>query len=181
MWFERAAAGELSAAIEGMEALIGAHPSSATARVRLGELLLRTEPPSADRARRWFDRGLALHEEGCALAPRAHWTALEGAALSRMMSDDYAGALPLLRRSVARWPGATGTRYNLACALCQTGAIDACADELARVLDPAVATPPPMLRDQHRPRAHYVALAQRDPDLAPLRADADRFAQLIAD
>ncbi|HJL17972.1 MAG TPA: tetratricopeptide repeat protein [Sandaracinaceae bacterium LLY-WYZ-13_1] len=177
--FLQGAERDLPAAIRGMESLAGAHPGSATARVKLGELLLRTRPPSAARAQRWFDRALALDAEGCALAPRDRWAALEGLALSHMMQGDYAPALGPLRRSLERWPDVPSTHYNLACALCQTGDVDGCARELGRVL--AMDAPgPAFLADQRRPRAHYVRLARRDPDLAPLREDAARFEALLA-
>src|SRR5690606_16122391 len=108
-------------AIVALEALVGASPGSATARVRLGELSLRTRPPRTEQAERWFARALALHEEGCTLAYRDRWASLEGSALARMMRGDYEGAIPFLRRSLDEWPDVRATRYNLACALCQTG------------------------------------------------------------
>ena len=170
--------GQLAAAIAGLEALAGAHPASATARVRLGQLALRTQPPRIEGARGWFERALALHEQGCILEPREHWLALEGSALSRMMSGDYQGALPFLRASVERWPGASGTRYNLACALCQTGDLDGCASELQRAISSTDALPE-LLQEQRRSPDQYREMARADPDLAPLRANATRFAEAI--
>ncbi|MCZ7682302.1 MAG: tetratricopeptide repeat protein [Sandaracinaceae bacterium] len=119
-----------------MEAAAGGFAGSATARVRLGELSLRAQPPRAEEAARWFERALALHEQGCTLAFRDRWAALEGSALARMMQGDYAGALPFLRRSIGEWPDVRSTRYNLACALCQTGDVEGCARELRAVLTP---------------------------------------------
>lgn len=178
--FARTAAdGDLAAAIRGLEALAGAHPGSATARVRLGELVLRDQPPQPALAMRWFDRALALHERGCALADPDLWRALEGAALSRMMQGEYGAAVPLLERSLARWPDVPATRYNLACARCQTGDVDACAEELERLMAWSGEVPP-FLREQVRDRAHYARLARTDPDLAPLRADRARFDALLA-
>jgi predicted Zn-dependent protease len=170
--------GQVTEAIRGLEALAGAHPASATARVRLGQLALRTQPPSVEGARAWFERALALHGEGCTLAPREHWLALEGSALSHMMSGDYAGALPFLRASVERWPGASGTRYNLACALCQTGDLDGCASELHRAVS-STDELPEILQEQRRSPDQYREMARADPDLAPLRADAGRFAEAM--
>ena len=168
---------DLEGTIAAMEALVGANAGSATARVRLGELLLRTSPPRASLAQRFFARGLALHEEGCALDREAEWTALQGAALSRMMQGDYAGAVPLLRRSLGRWPGVRATRYNLACALCKEGDLDGCERELRAVL--AGEPQPDWLRGQERPAGHYASLARQDPDLAALRAEAARFAAIL--
>lgn len=172
------ASSDLESAIASMEAVAGGHSGSSTARSRLGELALRRQPPAASTAERWFDRALALHEEGCTLGERDHWATLEGSALSRMMQGDYAGALPFLRRSLARWPGVRGTRYNLACALCQTGDVEGCARELEAATHGSEAAPD-FLHDQDRPAAHYRELARRDPDLAPLRADAARFERTI--
>ena len=181
MWMQRASTGDLTGAIEGMEGLVGANPSSATARVRLGELLLRTQPPAAERAERWFDTGLALHQRGCALADQPLWLAYEGASLSRMMQGNYRGALPFLRRSLDRWPAARSTRYNLACALCQTDDIEGCARELRRAVrsdEPL----PPFLDGATRSGGDLAHSALSDPDLAPLRADEARFeAALQAD
>ncbi|MGE0786572.1 MAG: tetratricopeptide repeat protein [Sandaracinaceae bacterium] len=165
---------ELEQEIHTFEALVGANPRSALARSRLGELLLRTEPPRADTAKRFFDRALEMHDAGCALEDRDLWAALEGAALSRIIGGDYAGAVPLFRRSLERWPGARPTRYNLACALCQTGDVDGCARELERAIGQA--EQPLWLAQQGRDGSHYAGLAQSDPDLAPLRADPARFA-----
>ncbi|MBX3268743.1 MAG: hypothetical protein KF729_00695 [Sandaracinaceae bacterium] len=175
---EVAASGDLAGAILGLEALTGAHPRSSSARVRLGELLLRTEPPRAEEADGWFERALALHARGCRLGHRDEWAAHEGRALSRMMRGDYAGAIAPLRASLARWPSVPATRYNLACALCQTGDLDGCARELEATLRRSPG-PPSFLAGEARPPAHYRALARRDPDLAPLRADAARFAALV--
>lgn len=172
--------GDLTGAIAAMEAAAGASAGSSTARVRLGELSLRMQPPAADRAQRWFARALALHDEGCTLAYRDHWAALEGSALSRMMQGDYEGALPFLRRSLAEWPTVRSTRYNLACALCKTGDVEGCARELTAVLDAEGTTPPSWLAEQRRPPGHYARLAREDPDLAPLRADPERFARVMA-
>lgn len=170
--------GQVDQAIAGLQALAGAHPASATARVRLGQLALRTQPPGLESARGWFERALELHEQGCTLEPREHWLALEGSALSRMMSGDYAGALPFLRTSVERWPGASGTRYNLACALCQTGDVDGCARELRRAIS-GTEELPELLQEQRRTPDQYREMARADPDLAPLRADAARFEEAI--
>ncbi len=171
---------DLGAAMVAMEALAGANPGSATARVRLGELSLRTEPPRAPEAQRWFARGLSLHEEGCTLARRDHWAALEGSAIARMMQGDYAGATAFLRRSLEAWPEVRSTRYNLACALCQTGDLDGCARELTSVLDAEGAPAPSWLAEQERPAGHYARLARTDPDLQPLRDDTERFARVMS-
>ena len=175
------AEGDPGAAIEALEALAGAHAGSATARVRIGELLLRARPPAPERAERWFGRALALHLGGCALGPRDHWATLEGAALASMMQGDYEAALPLLQTSLERWPTIRATRYNLACARCQTGDLDGCAAALARALDPQAAPGPDFLEGQRRPAAHYRRLARRDPDLAPLREDEARFEAILAE
>lgn len=177
LYMESAEGGNLAGAIAGLEALAGAHPGSATARVRLGELLLRDRAPA--RARPFFARALALHDEGCTLAPRDEWAAAEGVALTEMMTGDYADAVPRLRASLARWPGATPTRYNLACALCQTGDLDGCERELRTVLRPEAALPA-FLVDQRRPADHYPRMLASDPDLAPLRADEARLARVLA-
>lgn len=176
---QRVAALGLETAIEELEATVGASPSSATARVRLGELLLRTAPPRADSAATWFDRALDLHEQGCTLAEADAWAALEGAGLSRLIGGDYAAARPFFERSLTRWPTVRATRYNLACTHCQTGNLDGCATELERVLQPA--QPPAFLAARAHPDSHYRELAGRDPDLAPLREDAARFAAIVGD
>lgn len=175
---QAAAAGDLAGSITGLEALCGAHPRSSSARVRLGELLLRTQPPRAEDAQGWFDRALALHERGCELGFRDHWAALEGQGLSRMIRGSYGDAIAPLRESLRRWPGSRATHYNLACALCQTGDLDGCARELETVLGPLEA--PDFLSNDTRPPAHYRTLIERDPDLAPLRADATRYEALTA-
>lgn len=170
---------DLASATASMEAIVGRHAGSSTARVRLGELELRQNPPAASTAQRFFERALALDEEGCTLGHRDRWAALEGSGLSRMMQGEYAGAIPFLRRSIARWPSVRSTHYNLACALCQTGDLDGCARELesaTRSAEPA----PDFLGEQDRPASHYLELARRDPDLAPLRADGARFERILA-
>lgn len=178
---DQAASGEdPSAALEALETLAGRHPGSATARVRLGELSLRTEPPRAEAASRWFARALELHEAGCTLGHRDVWAALEGAALARFLQDDYAGALPFLRRSLERWPTVRSTRYNLACALCKTGDVDGCERELTAVI--AAREPlPDFLAERARPAGHYPTLAREDPDLEPLRAHPERFARALGE
>lgn len=173
---QAAAAGDLGGAITQLEAIAGAHPASGSARVRLGELLLRTQPPRAEEAQGWFERALALHARGCRLGYRDEWAAHEGRGLSRMMQGDYRGAIAPLRASLARWPGSRSTHYNLACALCQTGDLDGCARELGTVLGPL--EPPDFLEGETRPPEHYRALMERDPDLAPLRADPTRYEPL---
>ncbi len=170
--------GQLEAAVAGLEAAVGAHPGSATARVRLGELLLRTQPPRASQAANWFERGLALDEEGCGLADRDLWAALEGAGIARLMQGDYAAARPFFERSLARWPSIRATRYNLACTQCQAGETDACAASIAQVL--AAEEEPGFLGEQRRAPDHYRDMARRDPDLAPLRADGPAFERLLA-
>ncbi len=169
---------DLAGTLSALEALAGRSPGSATARVRLGELSLRTSPPRAESAARWLDRALALHAEGCTLGYRDHWAALEGSARARMVQSGYAEALPFLRQSLQRWPTVRSTRYNLACALCQTGDLDGCERELAAVIRERQPMPD-FLADQIRTPGHYEALANRDPDLAPLRATADRFARAL--
>ncbi len=171
---------DLPGATLAMEAAAGGFAGSATARVRLGELSLRAQPPRTEEAARWFERALALHEQGCTLAFRDRWAALEGSALARMMQGDYAGALPFLRRSIGEWPDVRSTRYNLACALCQTGDVEGCARELSAVLDAEGSAGPSWLAEQRRPPGHYGRFAREDPDLAPLRADAERFAGVLA-
>lgn len=170
---------ETAARIRSLEALAGAHPNSATTRTRLGEQLLRTRPPSTRRAATWFARALSLHEEGCTLGERDHWATLEGAALSGMMQGEYASAEPMLLASLARWPRSRATRYNLACVRCQTGDVDGCAGELERVLSERAEAEPAFLEGAGRTRDHYVQMAEGDPDLAPLRADADRFSGIL--
>lgn len=171
-------AGAVDRGVEGLEAIVGAHPASATARVRLGELLLRTRPPRAEAAQRWFGRAIELHESGCELSERDLWAALEGAGLSRMMAGDYAGARPWLERSLARWPDVRSTHYNLACARCQSDDLDGCASALEAVFAPG--EDPAFLEGAQHPIEHYRDLARRDPDLAPLREDAARFEAIVA-
>lgn len=170
---ERADQGDVAGAVSGLEALVGAHPASGSARVRLGEVLLRTQPPRAAEAQGWFERALALHARGCRLGYRDEWAALEGRGLSRMMQGDYRGAIEPLRLSLQRWPGSRATHYNLACALCQTGDLDGCRRELETVLGPL--EPPDFLANEARPADHYPTMIERDPDLAPLRADPTRY------
>lgn len=175
--YAAAAAEDLEGSVRGLEALAGEHPASGSTRVRLGEVLLRAQPPRAEPASRWFDRALELHARGCELGDGDHWAALEGRALSHMMLGDYAGAVSPLRTSVSRWPGVRSTHYNLACALCQTGDIDGCVRELEAVLGELRA--PEFLRDRTRPAAQYRPMIERDPDLAPLRADRARLDALL--
>ncbi len=169
---------DLARAITEMEALVGGHAGSATARVRLGELLLRTQPPAAERAQGWLERGLALSDRGCTLASRDEWIALQSMAQSHMMQNDYEGAIAPLSRSLRRWPSVRMTRYNLACALCRTGDLDGCARELGRALHDAEETPR-FLQDTRRPDGYYDELARGDPDLAALRNDAARFERVL--
>ncbi len=169
--------GDVTSSIRGLEALSGQHPSSSTARVRLGELLLRTRPPRAQQASAWFTRALELHELGCTLGYRDHWAALEGQALTHMMRGDYESAIAPLRESISRWPGLRSTHYNLACALCQTGDLAGCRRELETTLSDI--EPPAFLSAQSRPADHYRALIRRDPDLAPLRADPTQLETLL--
>jgi tetratricopeptide (TPR) repeat protein len=166
-------------AVTRMEAIVGANAGSATARVRLGELLLRTTPPRPAEARVWFERGLELHEQGCALGYRDLWAAWEGTAHSHFFEDQYDQALPWLRRSVERWPDIRQTRYNLACALCKTGDLDGCERELHLAIT-STAEPPSWLPDRSRGPEHYVEIARRDADLNALRADRARFDRAIA-
>lgn len=175
--FVESADRDLAGAIAGLEALVGEHPGSATARVRLGELLLRDGAPQ--RARPFFERALALHDEGCTLGPRDRWAAREGIAHAHAMAGDYAAAIPLLRGSLAEHPDATPTRYNLACALCRTGDLDGCERELTRALRTEDAVPD-FLVDQRRPPGHYRRAMEIDPDLAPLRADRARLERVRA-
>jgi len=177
LFAESAGNGNLSGAIRGLETLCGRHPSSATARVRLGEMLLRTQPPRAAQADTWLTRALELHELGCTLGFRDHWAALEGQALSHMMRGDYAAAIAPLRASIRAWPGLRSTHYNLACALCQTGDVPGCRAEIEIALSNIEA--PSFLAEQSRPADHYRAMVRRDPDLAPLRVDAAALASLL--
>ena len=147
--------------------------------MRLGELLVRTQPPEAERAARWFDRAIELHERGCALGTRDHWAALEGQALTAMMRGDYTASVAPLRASLERWPAMRNTHYNLACALCQTDDVDGCARELEAAL--VALDPPEALREQARPASYYRRRAAEDPDLAPLREDRARFAAIVAE
>jgi hypothetical protein len=166
--------------IERLEALAGSHPGSSTVRARLGFLLSSGEA-DPERAGRWIDLALALHDRGCTLGEEDYWVALEAAALSRFMRHDYAGARPFLVRSLARFPSAAGTRYNLACSLCQTGDVDGCARELEQALvSSGQPSPEELSHHPQPPREHFLELAQEDPDLAPLRAQATRFDAILA-
>lgn len=168
------------AGVRALEALAGGNRSSATVRVRLGELLLR-EPAQAQRADRWLELALELHDRGCVLADEDLWVALEGRAQCRFMLADYAGALPLLRRSIERFGGTSTTHYNLACALCRTGDVGGCATELERALGAASRPAPELLASRPQPPVlHFVGLAERDPDLEALRADRPRFEAILA-
>src|SRR5690606_28163606 len=105
--------------------------------------------------------------------------ALEGSALSRMMQGRYADAIPFLRRSLEAWPDVPATRYNLACALCQSGDLDGCERALRDVVTGA-RPPPAFLAATTSPPSHYREMAARDPDLAPLRAIPERYARALA-
>jgi tetratricopeptide (TPR) repeat protein len=174
---EQRANGDLEGSIAAMEAFIGGHRGSSTARARLGELLLRTNPPRAREAEQWFSRALELSDRGCTLGHRDEWVALEGVAITRMLQGDYRGSIPWLRRALARWPTARKSRYNLACALCQTGDIEGCAHELEAVMRDE--EQPHALVEFEQPVDYYAQSARQDPDLAPLRADAARFSRIV--
>lgn len=175
--FAESAARDLGGAIRGLETLAGRHPASSTARVRLGELLLRATPPRAEEADTWFDRALDLHARGCTLGDRDHWAALEGQGISRMMRGDYAGAREPLSESVRRWPGSRATHYNLACARCQTDDLEGCTRELEITLGELDV--PSFLEVDTRPASYYRQRIQSDPDLEPIRRDAPRLHALL--
>lgn len=164
-------------AIERMEAIVGGYAGSATARVRLGELLLRTTPPRTAEARGWFERALDLHERGCTLGHRDLWAAYEYTGHSYAYEDHHDRAIPWLRRALRRWPDIRQSRYNLACALCRTGDLDGCERELHRVIS-GDAPAPSWLPGRERGPEHYIEVARRDPDLNVLREDS-RFDRAI--
>lgn len=174
--FAENAGANREAAIRGLQTLAGEHPTSATARARLGELYL-AHPSRPEQSDVWFTRALELHERGCELSERDHWLGHEGQAISRMMRNDYDNAIAPLRASIERWPGSRSTHYNLACALCRTGDLDGCVAELQTVLSDL--EPPTFLEEDTRSVEHFRAQIQSDPDLAPLRADEARLASVL--
>ncbi len=176
-----AASGQNQAAYAQYAALIGRYPHSATLRVRAGSLMLG--PPERGgnpvQAQTMFQQAVQLHDAGCRMIERDEWEALEGLALALMYQRNYAAAIPHLQRSVSQWGTVAQTQYNLACAFCQTGNIDACHQYFVGALNIAATGQRPVFITNPPSAGSYVELSQRDPDLAPLRNDP-RYEQAIA-
>lgn len=150
-------------------------------RIRIAGDALQNEPPDPDGALAIYREVLALESRGCVLSERDQWNAREGAAIAHLMKGQWRDARPILEDEVRRWPAHAGTRYNLACALCRSGDLEACLRELDTALDVAAQNQPPaFLADQARPASYFADLARRDPDLQLLRADP-RFERVLSE
>lgn len=171
-------AGEPIKTVNMLHELAKAHPQSATVRFRLAETLTRIDPPQRARAIPMFEEALRLHDDGCRLAEPVEWQALEGIAIAHMDEGHFDRALPYLRRAANRWPASGSMHYNLACALCKTGDRDGCIREIEAALEASNGPAPEFLMGRVPPASHYVELAPRDPDLAPVRRDP-RFVALL--
>ena len=152
-------------------ALATRYPQSATVRVRGGAGAMHARPPDPTTAERFYREALRLHEDGCRLADGEHWLALEGLGLVSLMQDDNRGAIEWFRRGVARWPDIPQTQYNLACAYCRAGDVDACYEAFLRALDAAAAGGAPAFVTNPGSLELFVRLSRDDPDLARLRTD----------
>jgi hypothetical protein len=149
-------------------------------RVRLANDLLHGPVPDPDRAMAIYAEVLAANASGCALATADDWSARQGTGIAHMMKGNWPRARVSLEDASRRWPRSATTRYNLACALCRTGDLEGCYQELTAAL--ANAGPSgsrDFLADRERTRADFATLARTDPDLELLRADP-RFERVVA-
>ena len=167
------------AAFGQLSAMLRKYPDSALLRVRVASVLMRAATTYPSRAQKLYREALDLEKSaGCELSPRFRWLALNGLASTHMDLKDHAGAVRWLRQAVRAWPNSAATRYNLACALCMVGQVDACYQELVATLRTCASRKLPAVEGTNKPAYHYAKLSQTDPDLARLRADP-RFEELI--
>ena len=171
--------GQHPAAFGQLSSLLRGYPESALLRVRAASVLMRGATTFPSRAQKLYAEALALEKRaGCELSPKFRWLALNGLASTHMDLKDHAAAVPWLRVALKAWPNSAVTRYNLACALCVMGQVDACYQELVVTLNTCASNKPPVVEGVNKPDYHYAKLSQTDPDLARLRADK-RYARLV--
>jgi hypothetical protein len=137
-----------------------AYPGSARARLWAAEFAAEARGAGAAPAH-WLAEALAAHDEGCLLPEAEAQAAALALGRHRLLAGDPKGAAEAFERA-GRATGAVDparlaeARYARAVALCRAGADAACADALLLALDDPGSA----------------ALAARDDDLAPARADA---------
>ena len=176
---ELLAKGQHPAAFGRLGTLLRDYPDSALLRVRVASLLMRAAPAYPARAQKLYHEALKLEKNSvCVLSPRFRWLAINGMASAMMEIKDHAGALPWLRQAVTNWPHSAATRYNLACALCMVGQVDACFQELSATLAICESGKKPAVEKANESAYYYVKHSQIDADLARLRADK-RYEALI--
>ncbi len=160
------------AALRKIKTMLPDYPRSATLRVRAGALSLEL-PPAGNpvEARQFYQDAVRLHQGGCRLNEALEWESIEGIALSHMLESNVSEALELFQRAASRWPTIPQTQYNLACAQCRLGQLEACHLTFVRALSFAASSQrPPFIRNPQGAR-YYVRLSQDDPDLELLRGD----------
>ncbi len=171
--------GQHPAAFGRLSTMLRGYPTSALLRVRVASVLMRSTPTYPSRAQKLYREALSLEKSaGCVLSPRFRWLAINGLASTHMDLKDHAGALQWLRTAVRAWPNSAATRYNLACALCVLGQVDACYQELVATLKVCSSSRRPAVEGENKPAYYYVKHSQTDPDMVKLRAD-QRYQDLI--
>lgn len=171
--------GQHPAAFGRLSAMLRNYPDSALLRVRAASVLMRAATPYPSRAQKLYHKALELEKRaGCELSPRFRWLALNGLASTHMDLKDHANAVQWLRKAVKAWPNSAASRYNLACALCVVGQVDACYQELVATLRICASRKPPAVEKVNKPAYHYAKLSQTDSDLVKLRADP-RYEPLV--
>ncbi len=163
--------GQHPAAFGRLALLLRKYPNSSLLRVRAAAVLMRAGTPYPARAQKLYREALELEKtKGCMLSARFSWLAHNGLGSAHMDLKDHAGAIPWLRLAVKKWPNSAATRYNLACALCMAGQVDACYQQLVATLG-SCPKKPSIAEELNKPAYHYAKLSQTDADLARLRAD----------
>ena len=164
--------GQHPAAFGRLALLLRKYPESSLLRVRAASVLMRAGTPYPARAQKLYREALELEKsKGCILSARYRWLALNGLGSTHMDLKDHVGALPWLRLAVKQWPNSAATRYNLACALCVVGQVDACYKELVATLATCASGKAPVVEKENKPAYHYAKLSQTDADLVRARAD----------
>lgn len=171
--------GQHPAAFGRLSSLLRGYPESALLRVRVASVMMRSSTTYPSRAQKLYREALDLEKSaGCVLSPRFRWLAINGLASTHMDLKDHASAVNWLRLAVKTWPSSAATRYNLACALCVVGQVDACYRELVETLKICSSHKLPAVEKVNKPAYHYAKLSQTDPDLVKLRADK-RYEEMI--
>lgn len=172
--------GDDTAAAKVLGPLREKYPRSVWVEVRSAGAELHSQPAQTERARKFYQAALALHEDGCALSEKDRWSVELGIGLSHMFDGNFDKAVPPLAEASKHFPRSSTLHYNLACSYCKTGDLDACYAELRATLASAASPDKPVGEAKNKSPAHYVSLSKGDGDLENLRAEP-RFAQLLAE